>query len=105
MTSRTFTPTAPFLLSFQKKYTASSENVLEEFYQHQSDESVLPRSVLDNSACSANRLTARVTSLTLAAQGSSSCFPFETARILMALPVFVFVFLLVVCLFLSLVLL
>src|SRR5262249_6779109 len=38
-------------------------------------------------------------------QGSSSCFPFETARMLMALHVLVFVFLLVVCLFPSLTLL
>jgi hypothetical protein len=37
MTSRTFTQTASFP-SFKKKYTASAENVLEEFYQHQSDE-------------------------------------------------------------------
>src|SRR5437588_1435055 len=33
MTSRTFTPTASFLPSFKKKYTASTENALEKFYQ------------------------------------------------------------------------
>jgi hypothetical protein len=43
-----------------------------------------------------------MTLLISAARGSSSCFPFQTARFLMALPVFVFVFLLVVCLLLSL---
>src|SRR5260221_9399416 len=64
---------------------------------------VLPLSVVDNSDFSANRLTARETLLILASQGSSPCFPFQTARILMALHVFVF--LLVVCLLLSLALL
>ena len=34
MTSRTFTQTASFLPSFKKKYTASTENALEKFYQH-----------------------------------------------------------------------
>src|SRR5215470_10085282 len=63
---------------------------------------VLPLSVVENSDYSANRLTTLVTPLILAAQGSSSCFPFETTRMMMALHVFVFVFLLVVCLFLSL---
>ncbi len=63
---------------------------------------VLPHSVEDNSDFSANRLTALVTPLILASQGSSLCYPFSTARILMALHVFVFVFLLMVCLFLSL---
>ena len=33
MTSRTFTQTASFLLSFKKKYTVSTENALEKFYQ------------------------------------------------------------------------
>src|SRR5215469_14816805 len=58
--------------------------------------------VVDNSYCSANRLTALVTLLILASQGRSPCFPFQTARILMALHVFVYVFLLAACLLLSL---
>ena len=33
MTSRTFTQTASFLPSFKMKYTASTENALEKFYQ------------------------------------------------------------------------
>jgi hypothetical protein len=33
MTSRTFTQTASFLPFFKKKYTASTENALEKFYQ------------------------------------------------------------------------
>ena len=37
-----------------------------------------------------SRLTALVTLLILASQGRSPCFPFQTARILMALHVFVF---------------
>jgi hypothetical protein len=61
---------------------------------------VLPHSVVDNSDFTPSCLTALVTLLILAAQGSFSCFPFETARILMA--IHVFVFLLVVCLLLSL---
>jgi hypothetical protein len=64
---------------------------------------VLPFSVVENSDFSATRLTARETLLILASQGRSPCFPFQTARILMALHVFVF--LLVVCLLLSLALL
>jgi hypothetical protein len=63
---------------------------------------VQPLAVVDNSDLSANHLTALVTPFILASQGNSSGFPFETARVMMALHVFVFVFLLVVCLFLSL---
>ena len=59
--------------------------------------------LVDNSDFSATRLTALLTLLILVSQGSSPCFPFETARILMTLHVFVF--LLVVCLLLSLALL
>jgi acyl CoA:acetate/3-ketoacid CoA transferase len=54
---------------------------------------------VENSDISATRLTALVTLLLLASQGSSPCFPFETARMMMALHMFVF--LLVVCLLLS----
>jgi hypothetical protein len=62
---------------------------------------VQPLSVGDNSDLSANRLTALVTPLIHASRGNSSGFPFETARMIV-LQVFVFVYLLVVCLFLSL---
>src|SRR5215467_14331305 len=34
MTSRTFTQPAPFLPSWKQQYTATTENVLEELYQH-----------------------------------------------------------------------
>jgi hypothetical protein len=59
-------------------------------------------SVVDNSDFAPSGLTALVPLLILASQGSSPCFPFQTARFLMAFHVFVFVFLLVVCLLLSL---
>jgi hypothetical protein len=65
-------------------------------------EPVLPLVVVDNSFFSPTGLTGLVTLLILASQGRSPSFPFQTARILMALHVFVFVFLLVVCLFLCL---
>jgi transposase-like protein len=61
--------------------------------------------VVDNSDTSPNGLTALSTRPILASGGSSPCFPFSPARILMPLHVFVFVFLLVVCLLFSLVLL
>src|SRR5215813_15483721 len=67
------------------------------------DTAALPLLEVDNSDFSATRLTALLTLLILVAQGSSPCFPFETTRILMALHVFVF--LLVFCLLLFLVLL
>jgi transposase-like protein/IS1 family transposase len=63
---------------------------------------VLPLSVVDNSDFSATRLTALMTPLILASQGSSPCFPFLTARMMMAFHVFVFAFLLVVCFLLCL---
>src|SRR5690348_4798577 len=62
---------------------------------------VLPHSVVDNLVFSPMRLTARETLLMLASQGSSPSFPFQTARMMMGL----YVFLLVVCLLLSLALL
>ena len=49
---------------------------------------VLPHSVVDNSDFTPSRLTALVTLLILASQGRSLCFPFQTARILMVLHVF-----------------
>jgi hypothetical protein len=52
MTSRTFTQPASFLPSFKKQYTASTENVLEEFQQHQADEAkmtITTSSSLDDS--------------------------------------------------------
>lgn len=61
--------------------------------------------VVDNADTYPNGLTALSSRPILAAQGGSPCFPFSTARILMALHEFVFVFLLIVCLLLSLVLL
>jgi len=61
--------------------------------------------VVDNSDTYPNGLTALSTRPILASQGSSPCFQFSIARILMALHVFVFVFLLVVCLLFSLALL
>ena len=61
---------------------------------------VLPHSVVDNSDFSPTRLTAGETRLMLASEASSPFSPFQTARIFMALHVFVF--LLVVCLLLSL---
>ena len=63
---------------------------------------VLPLVVVDNSFFSPTGLTGLVTLLILASQGRSPSFPFQTARILIALHVSVFVFLLVVCLFLCL---
>jgi hypothetical protein len=62
---------------------------------------VLPLDMVDNSAFFPGRLTARLTVSILALQGSSPSFPFQTARILMTLHVFVL--LLVVCLLLLLV--
>src|SRR6266699_2808869 len=59
--------------------------------------------VVDNSDFSPNGLTALVTLLLLASQGRSPCFPFETAR--MSMTLYVFKFLFVVCLLLSLALL
>jgi transposase-like protein len=59
--------------------------------------------VVDNSDFSPNGLTALVTLLILASQGRSPCFPFETAR--MSMTLYVFKFLFVVCLLLSLALL
>ena len=53
--------------------------------------------VVENSDISPNGLTARQTLLMLASQGSSPCFPFQTARMMMVLPVFLF--LLLVCLY------
>ena len=64
---------------------------------------VLPHSMVDNSVFSPMRLTERETLLILASQGSSPCFPFQTARMMMVLHVFVF--LLSICLLLTLALL
>src|SRR5215467_9388345 len=61
---------------------------------------VQPVVVVDNSAFSPGRLTALLTLPILASQGRSLRFPFQTARILMTLHLFVFVLLLVVCLLL-----
>jgi hypothetical protein len=61
---------------------------------------VLPLDMVDNSTFSPTGLTAPVAPLMLASQGRSPSFPFQTTRILMALQVFVFMFLLVVCLLL-----
>jgi hypothetical protein len=68
-------------------------------------EAVQRFTVVDNSDISPIRLTAWETRRILASQRSSPCFPFQTARMVMALHVFVFVFLLVVCFLLSLALL
>jgi hypothetical protein len=64
---------------------------------------VQPLVVVDNSAFSPGRLTALLILPILASQGRSPRFPFQTARILMVLHLFVFVLLLVVCLLLLLV--
>jgi hypothetical protein len=71
--------------------------------QHTSGSPALPFSVVDNSDFSPPRLTARETRLMLASQGGSLCFPIQIARMMMV--IHVFVFLLVVCLLLSLALL
>jgi len=75
------------------------------YQTHYVVDGVLPLVVVDNSAFSPSRLTALVTVPILASQGSSPSFPFQTARILMTLHVFVFVLLAVVSLLLLLVLL
>jgi IS1 family transposase len=59
--------------------------------------------VVDNSAISPGRLTALLILPILASQRRSPSFPFQTARILMALHLFVFLLLLVVCFLLLLV--
>jgi hypothetical protein len=58
--------------------------------------------VVDNSDFSPNNLTVLVTLHILTSQGRSPCFSCSTERILMALHVFVYVSLLVVCLLLAL---
>ncbi len=81
---------------------AAKRHSLEQIYPVASTR-VQPLSVVDNSDFSANSLTALSTVLMLASQGSFPSFPFQPARMIMVLHVYVL--LLLVCLLLSLVLL
>ena len=83
-------------LPYQKSYLTPCDLT---FFSKQRVE---PLVVVDNSAFSPGRLTALLTLPILASKGRSPSFPFQPARILMALHLFVFVLLLVVCLLLLL---